>query len=90
MSIGGTSYRTVTIRNNYNPVWQETFKFEQASSDLLIIEVWELDTGARGDDDHLGTCVVALKPEQNEGDYNPIECVVVDGGRVKVFFKCYS
>lgn len=90
MSIGVQSYRTVTIRNDHNPVWWETFKFEQASSDLLIIEVWEVDTGARGDDDHLGTCVVALKPKRNSDDHNSIECVVVDGGRVTIFFKCYS
>ncbi|KAG7224977.1 hypothetical protein INR49_014894 [Caranx melampygus] len=91
VSIGEKTHRTRTIADNSNPVWEETFKVRSASSNRLIVEVWEEDSGLFGGDDHLGTCEEILGTEEGCGGnrYCTLECRM-DQGHVKVLYKCLT
>uniref|UniRef100_A0A3B4VNC9 C2 domain-containing protein n=1 Tax=Seriola dumerili TaxID=41447 RepID=A0A3B4VNC9_SERDU len=82
-----STQKTRVIHSNANPGWWQKFQFYSASGDLMKVDVWEADSGLRGDDDHLGTC---MEPLRSDGvGYHTVQCVVKDGGFVKVFYKCH-
>uniref|UniRef100_A0A8C5QBH8 Perforin-1-like n=1 Tax=Leptobrachium leishanense TaxID=445787 RepID=A0A8C5QBH8_9ANUR len=58
---GTKTYKTGTIWNNDNPVWNTSFDINPADLELITsidIEVWDVDNGY--DDDRLGSCKKTL------------------------------
>ncbi|KAM3610975.1 uncharacterized protein V6R79_011512 [Siganus canaliculatus] len=86
LKIGNQVRRTSTVYGSANPNWWERFEFKKVDSNIMIINIWEADSGLRGDDDHLGTCVVPL--ESGGDKYRNIRCDAKDQGYVKLYYKC--
>ncbi|XP_019126098.2 multiple C2 and transmembrane domain-containing protein 1-like [Larimichthys crocea] len=87
VSIGSQIRTTSVIHSSSNPSWWEEFRFFNASGNMLKIEIWEADSGLRGDDDHLGTCTEQLI--SGGAQYHAIQCRASDSGYVKVIYKCF-
>uniref|UniRef100_A0A3B4X8P7 Multiple C2 and transmembrane domain-containing protein 1-like n=1 Tax=Seriola lalandi dorsalis TaxID=1841481 RepID=A0A3B4X8P7_SERLL len=85
VSIGDETQKTKVIHSNANPGWWQKFQFYSVSSDMMKIDVWEADSGLRGDDDNLGTCMEQLSSD-GQG-YHAVQCDVKDGGFVKYDVK---
>uniref|UniRef100_A0A8C5Q058 Perforin n=1 Tax=Leptobrachium leishanense TaxID=445787 RepID=A0A8C5Q058_9ANUR len=61
VNIGTKTFKTGTIWNNDNPVWNTSFDINPADLELITsidIEVWDVDSGY--DDDRLGSCKKTL------------------------------
>ena len=57
--MGGTEFgRTKTIKKNFNPVWNETFKFEAEHDTPIVLRIYDWDRGSK--DDPVGTQFVQV------------------------------
>ncbi|KAM3611844.1 uncharacterized protein V6R79_024788 [Siganus canaliculatus] len=86
VKIGSDEKRTRTIYSNANPVWWQRLQFNKVSSNTMVINIWEADSGLRGDDDHLGTCVESLVAGGDK--FRTIKCNARDSGFVVLHYKC--
>ncbi|XP_028313957.1 perforin-1-like [Gouania willdenowi] len=86
ITVGGETEKTKVIHNTRSPVWFEHFKFYSPNSNIMTIEVWDKDSGFRGGDDHIGTCMEEM--HSNGMDYTYTECDVKHRGVVKLKYKC--
>lgn len=77
--------KTRVIDSSSNPNWMETLRFDPSSSDVLIIEVWDEDSGFRGDDDLIGTCTENLSQSATSKHF---VCTVPEDGLVNLQYKC--
>ncbi|XP_010729177.3 multiple C2 and transmembrane domain-containing protein 1-like [Larimichthys crocea] len=87
VNVGGQTKQTFVIHSNANPSWWQKFLFYNAGSDMMRIEIWEADSGLRGDDDHLGTCMEQLVSGGSQ--LRSVLCRAKDQGFVRVMYKCY-
>ncbi|XP_059192271.1 uncharacterized protein LOC131974131 [Centropristis striata] len=85
VKVGGDSRTSKVVRSSRNPSWWEKFRFNGANSDSISIEVWDKDSGIRGKDDRIGSCMQPIMPTTT---YQPVECKTDDNGFVKLFYKC--
>ncbi|VIO90608.1 C2 domain containing protein [Brugia malayi] len=74
--VGSQFYRTKTIDNNLNPVWNEYFEFvvDQANGQKLRIELFDYDKASS--DEELGTLTIDLinvKEKKSLDDWFPLD-----------------
>ncbi|VDM12278.1 unnamed protein product, partial [Wuchereria bancrofti] len=74
--VGSQFYRTKTIDNNLNPVWNEYFEFvvDQANGQKLRMELFDYDKGSS--DEELGTLTIDLinvKEKRSLDDWFPLD-----------------
>ncbi|XP_028314099.1 perforin-1-like [Gouania willdenowi] len=88
VTIGDITKKTKVIRSTRNPVWWQGFSFKNINSNEMRIEVWDQDSGLRGGDDHIGTCMEDLSYHSN--GYTHVQCTVAKNGIVNLKYKCYG
>lgn len=75
-SVGSQFYRTKTIHNDLNPVWNEYFEFvvDQADGQKLRIELFDYDK--MSNDEELGRLAIDIdniKKKRNLDDWFPLD-----------------
>uniref|UniRef100_A0A1I7W1K8 C2 domain-containing protein n=1 Tax=Loa loa TaxID=7209 RepID=A0A1I7W1K8_LOALO len=76
IQVGSQFYRTKTIDNNLNPIWNEYFEFvvDQVNGQKLRIELFDYDKTSS--DEELGTLTIDLlyiKEKRNLDDWFPLD-----------------
>lgn len=88
-SVGSQFYRTKTIDNDLNPVWNEYFEFvvDQANGQKLRIELFDYDK--MGSDEELGTLAIDLiniKEKRDLDDWLPLDSCKHGDIHIQVLF----
>uniref|UniRef100_A0A915IZA0 C2 domain-containing protein n=1 Tax=Romanomermis culicivorax TaxID=13658 RepID=A0A915IZA0_ROMCU len=90
-SVGSQFFKTKTIDNNLNPIWNETFQavVEQSSGQRVIFEVFDHDPGSS--DEFIGRLVlpISVLRESNEKDgWYTLEGV--KSGEIRIISKWFN
>jgi Ca2+-dependent lipid-binding protein len=83
-------WRTSTVLNNANPVWNETESFRMFEEhEKIIVEVYDEDTGIIDPDDFLGNVFVSVRELLSAGGENMLE-VKLNGKATGsfIFLRC--
>uniref|UniRef100_A0A4W6ELN3 C2 domain-containing protein n=1 Tax=Lates calcarifer TaxID=8187 RepID=A0A4W6ELN3_LATCA len=81
LKIGRETIKTKVVYSSANPYWRQKFEFQTVLDDMLTIDVWDEDTGFRGDDVHLGTCMEPMISV--DSNFHIIQCNLPGSGFVK-------
>ncbi|KAL4571441.1 hypothetical protein LXL04_018200 [Taraxacum kok-saghyz] len=83
----GNKNKTRVIKENLNPIWNETFDFvvEEGLHDLLIAELWDHDTFGK---DYMGRCIMTLTRVILEGEYeDSFQVIGAKSGKLNLNLK---